>query len=185
MREASERLLCDEFQRFVAIKGTAENTSLSDLSVNHIVCAHSFHNFDLERCKNEFARILKPSGTVNLIWNKRLVECDEFSKEYESLIQRYASNLENKDLKRFNQNEFSRFFGSDCYSVVSLPNQQNLDLEGIKGRLLSDDLIPSKGEDGFVEMINELEYLFNKFNQCGKITMRYETEAYAGRFNIA
>lgn len=185
MREASERLLCDEFQRFVAIKGTAENTTLSDASVSHIVCAHSFHKFDFEKCKNEFARILKPSGTVNLIWNRRLAECDEFSQEFDRLIQRYSVNNEKKTLKRLTSDEFSIFFGSDSYSVVSLPNQQHLDLEGIKGRLLSDDFLPSQGEDGFNEMMAELESLFERYNQCGRITMRYETEAYAGRFNIA
>jgi hypothetical protein len=34
-------------------------------------------------------------------------------------------------------------------------------------------------------MITELVRLFDQFSQSGKIVMRYETEAYAGRFSIA
>ncbi len=185
MRIVAERLLGDEFQRFVSIMGTAESTSLPDCSVNHIVCAQSFHWFDLEKCKNEFLRILKPNGTVIIIWNKRIVESDAFSMEYERLLQRYTPNPEKMQLNKISETECSKFFGSDCYSVISLPNQQVLDLDGIKGRFLFDDCHPELNDEGYNEMINELVHLFDQFSQSGKIVMRYETEAYAGRFNIA
>ncbi len=185
MRTIAERLLGDEFQRFVSIMGTAENTTLPDSSVNHIVCAQSFHWFDLEKCKYEFVRILKPNGTVTIIRNKRVVESDAFSLAYEQLLQRCTLKLEKRQLDQISETELSKFFGSECYSVISLPNQQVLDQDGIKGRFLSDDCIPVLDEEGYNETIIELGQLFDQFNQSGKVTLRYETEAYAGRFNIA
>lgn len=185
MRVVAERLLGDEFQRFVSIMGTAENTTLPETSVNHIVCAQSFHWFDLEKCKKEFIRILKPNGSVIIIRNKRIVENDAFSLEYERLLQRYTLNPEKMLFNKVSETEFSQFFGSDCYSVLSLPNQQVLDLDGIKGRFLFDDCLAELDNNEYNEMVTELVRLFDQFSQSGKIMMRYETEAYAGRFNIA
>ncbi|MCX7774275.1 MAG: class I SAM-dependent methyltransferase [Clostridia bacterium] len=185
MRETSERLLCDEFQRFVAIKGAAENTTLPDHSVHHIACAQSFHWFDMPSCRKEFTRILKTNGTVTLIWNRRAVESDEFASEYEKLIQRYMLDSSNSAFNKLSEVEASRFFGSGCYSVLSLPNQQTFDFEGLKGKLLSDSCIPMPGEPGYDDMIEDLKALFELYHDSGRITMRYETEAYAGRLHIA
>lgn len=185
MRTAAERLLGDEFQRFVSIKGTGENTTLSDASVHHIVCANSFHFFDSQKCREEFSRILKPNGTVTLIWNRRDVEADPFTHEYERLIRRYSKSSEKKDLHKISPTEFSDFFGTDRFAFISLPNMQILDMDGMKGGLLSHEDLPSFGHEGYNEMLQDLRTLFDHYNQSGKVILHYETEAYAGQLRRA
>ena len=72
MRRTAEILL-EEYQKFVSICGTAENTSLTKNSVDFVICAQAFHWFDKSACKKEFQRILKPNGKAVLLWNKRKV----------------------------------------------------------------------------------------------------------------
>lgn len=185
MRETAERILCDEFPRFVSLCATAENTTLSDASIHHIVCAQSFHRFDMKRCKEEFKRILKPGGSIVLIWNRRIIEADDFSSEYEALIKRYSKDYDKGNDRKFTESDYADFFGSASYSVLSLPNQQSLDLEGLKGRMLSGSYIPAHGEEGHIQLMEELEILFELYNEAGKVTMKYETEAYAWNLNRA
>lgn len=184
MRETAERILCDEFPRFVSLNATAENTTLSAASIHHIVCAQSFHFFDMEKCKKEFTRILKPGGSIALIQNRPVVESDEFSHEYEALIKRY-SNYDGNNGNTCNENVYADFFRESRFSVFSLPDQLALDFETLKSRMISFPDLPAQGEKGYFELMEELEILFELYNQSGKVVLRYQTEAYAGKFSLA
>jgi ubiquinone/menaquinone biosynthesis C-methylase UbiE len=54
-----------------ALKGTAEEIPLPDQSVDVITVAQAWHWVDVERATAEAARVLKPGGTLGLIWNRR------------------------------------------------------------------------------------------------------------------
>ena len=54
-----------------ALKGTAEEIPLPDQSVDIITVAQAWHWVDVERGTAEAARVLRPSGTLGLIWNRR------------------------------------------------------------------------------------------------------------------
>ncbi|HEY0277791.1 MAG TPA: class I SAM-dependent methyltransferase [Solirubrobacterales bacterium] len=54
-----------------ALKGTAEEIPLPDASVDVITVAQAWHWVDVERATAEAARVLKPGGTLALIWNRR------------------------------------------------------------------------------------------------------------------
>lgn len=183
MRETAERILCDEFPRFVSLDATAENTTLSDVSIHHIVCAQSFHFFNIDKCKKEFARILRPGGSVALIRSRPVVDNDEFSHEYEALVRRY-SNDEGNNRTKINENLFSDFFPASSFLVFSLPDQLILDFEALKGRMLFFSDMPALGEKGYHELIEELEILFELYNQSGKVVLKYKTEAYAGKLGL-
>jgi SAM-dependent methyltransferase len=51
--------------------GTAEQVPLVDRSVDAVVVAQAFHWFDPPEALAEIARVLRPGGTVSLIWNER------------------------------------------------------------------------------------------------------------------
>jgi ubiquinone/menaquinone biosynthesis C-methylase UbiE len=67
MRETLEATLPEVH----AVKGTAENIPLPDQSMDVITVAQAWHWVDVERATAEAARVLKPGGTLGLIWNRR------------------------------------------------------------------------------------------------------------------
>jgi SAM-dependent methyltransferase len=62
----------DEMRALVpapAVAGTAEAIPLPDSSVDAIVVGQAFHWFDPPAALGEMARVLRPGGTVGLMWN--------------------------------------------------------------------------------------------------------------------
>src|SRR5947209_3039744 len=52
-------------------KGTAEATGLPDAVATAVLVAQAFHWFDAPAALGEFHRILRPLGSVALLWNER------------------------------------------------------------------------------------------------------------------
>jgi SAM-dependent methyltransferase len=70
MRAAGEKRL-QEYEGFSSVIGTGENTSLEADSVYLITAASAFHWFDPALFYAECRRILRPGGSVAIIYNKR------------------------------------------------------------------------------------------------------------------
>ena len=54
-----------------ALQGTATRIPLADATLDAVVCAQSFHWFATPAALAEIRRVLKPGGTLGLIWNNR------------------------------------------------------------------------------------------------------------------
>ncbi len=178
MRKAGEKELA-EYKKFISIDGTAETTNLKDDSVELITAGQAFHWFDLPETKKEFARILSPGGTVALIWNSRKKDSTLFSKDYEQLLHDFGIDYKKVDHKNIDTNILDAFFGN--YELKKFPNYQDLDLEGLKGRLLSSSYIPSKNHHTFNKMTERTEEIFRKSEKKGKVRIDYDTEVYYGK----
>jgi len=63
--------LADALPAVRALKGTAEGIPLPDASVDLITAAQSWHWVDESRALPEAARVLKPGGSLALVWNIR------------------------------------------------------------------------------------------------------------------
>ena len=53
-----------------ALAGAAEAIPLEDASVDAVLVGQAFHWFERERALAEIARVLRPGGTVGLLWNR-------------------------------------------------------------------------------------------------------------------
>lgn len=174
MRRAAEDLLRD-FPKFVSVDGTAENTTLETASVDFVTAAQAFHWFDPERTRAEFRRILRPGGFVALMWNERLLDANDFLREYENFIIRYGRDYQQVRHDNIDVEKLNNFFRSD-FSQRSFPNVQRLDFEGLRGRMLSSSYMPTESDERFERMILELKSLFDKYAENGKIEILYDTK---------
>jgi len=179
MREAGERLLKGS-ANFTSVGGTAEETTLQDASVDFITAGQAFHWFDRNRCRTEFARILKPGGWVVLIWNDRRTAASQFLVEYEKLLQTHATDYSKVDHKQIDDDVVKEFFGFEP-AKKTFPSSQDFDFQGLKGRLLSSSYAPEPGQRGHYEMLHDLEKLFKARQENGRIRFIYDTVLYCGK----
>jgi SAM-dependent methyltransferase len=178
MRDAVEPSLQKQ-SRFHSISGTAEATTLDDQSVDLITSAQAFHWFEAGSTKNEFRRILKPSGRVALVWNQRDTRT-QMQQNYEGLLRNYVSDYENLVHTRIEDDSIDEFLDGSSIEIYSFANQQVLDFDGLLGRMKSSSYVPVSDVDTFSRMVNDLKTLFEKNQRDGKIYFDYETKLYIG-----
>jgi ubiquinone/menaquinone biosynthesis C-methylase UbiE len=180
MREACERRLGSQ-PRFTSVAATAEATTLDDASVDLVTAGQAFHWFDSERARAEFARILKPAGWVALVWNWRRKDETPFLAAYERLLAAYRTDRGEAEIWRLGDEMAAKFFGSGSFEKVTFDNEQVLDLDGFKGRLLSISYVPVEGEPGSDEMLRNVEKIFREHQNSGTVRIEYDTKVYYGQ----
>jgi|SRR5215211_212294 len=180
MREAGERRLA-RYPRFTSIAATAEATTLEDASVDLVTAGQAFHWFDPERARTEFARILEPAGWVALIWNRRRKDDTPFLAAYERLLETYKKDRDRAEIWRRGDEMASALFGPGSFEEATLYNEQVVDLDGLKGRLLSISYVPAEGEPGSDEMLRDAEEIFDDHQSGGRVSIEYDTKVYYGQ----
>jgi SAM-dependent methyltransferase len=179
MREAAEALLAD-WPRFRSVAGTAEATTLDAASVDLVVSAQAFHWFEPVATRAEVIRILRPGGWVALLWNTRRVESSPFLRAYEDLLARYGTDYQRIRHDRIDRGVLAGFLGTEM-ARHAVPNPQSLDLETLRGRLLSASYTPPAGHPDREPMVRALEALFERHQRDGHVRFDYETRIYLGR----
>jgi SAM-dependent methyltransferase len=174
MREAGESYL-NRYANFRSIAGTAEHTALRDHSIDMVTAAQAFHWFELEKFRTECIRILRNKAIVCLIWNQRDFQSTKFLQEYEALLNKYSIDYQRIRHDNITRDDLQLFFGQEEIHFAQFPYIQLLDLDGLKGRLLSSSYVPMEGHPLFNEMINAFEECFLAHNQNGRVELLYET----------
>ena len=64
-------VLSQSLPQIPALLGTAEEIPLPDNSVDTVLVAQAWHWFDPQRATQEIARVLRPGGSLGLVWNTR------------------------------------------------------------------------------------------------------------------
>jgi ubiquinone/menaquinone biosynthesis C-methylase UbiE len=179
MRAAAEEFLKD-FPKFTSVDGTAENTNLPDNSVDLVVAAQAFHWFDKDKTPAEFRRISRGSGFVALIWNERQLDTNDFLRAYEELLKKYGTDYEKVRHDNLDKAVFEKSFQAEFSSKTFL-NAQTLDFDGLRGRMLSSSYMPAETDARFAPLINDLQRLFDKYAESGKIQILYSTNIFYTR----
>ncbi len=176
MRAAAASCLA-EFPFFRLVDGTSSDTTLAGGSVDLVVAAQAFHWFDAEKTRHEFKRILRPDGWIALIWNIRQLDSTPFLREYELFLQLYSRDYETVRHENITDAEIADFFNGP-FEARSFPNVQDFDFDGLKGRMLSSSYMPSESDPVYPKMIADLDTLFAKHAENGKIKVFYDTKVY-------
>jgi SAM-dependent methyltransferase len=179
MRAAAERWLQADLH-FHSVAGRAEATTLPDASVDFIVAAQACHWFDLEKARAEFSRMLRPGGRVVLLWNRRLKDTTPFLRDYEALLQTYATDYVDVQHERITSAVLEGFFAPG-FQLQALPNEQDFDYEALEGRLLSSSYAPGSSDPRHGPMLAALHGVFHRHEFNGRVRFDYETQVYFGR----
>ena len=179
MREAAEKLLA-QYPAFLSVEGSAEATTLPDLSFDFVVAGQAFHWFDGTKAKREFKRILKRDGWTVLVWNERRLDTTPFLQSYEKLLLKYGTDYPVVRHENI-YGDIAELFAPNGYELRVFDNQQVFDFEAAKGRLLSASYAPAPGHENFDAMLHDLHSIFEAHQQSGSVTFEYETKVYFGR----
>ena len=174
MRESAELAYLKD-SNFISVNGTAEKSNLKEISIDIIFSAQAFHWFNVSETKNEFKRILKPDGHIVFVWNVRK-ENDEFQTGYE-LILKSLPEYNKVTHRNISDKEIVDFFAPKTFEKTSLPNFQEFNLDGLKGRLKSSSYCPKEGPR-YERLMSEINRLFYQFEKQGMIRFEYETIIY-------
>lgn len=178
MRAAAEAALASQ-PGFHSVAATAEDTTLPEATVACVTAAQAWHWFDATAASREFRRIAEPGGWVALVWNARR-DNSPFLAEYDALIARYSSDYVQVNHRNVGADDLAAAFGTDL-ALLTAPNVQRFDFEGLAGRLLSSSYAPAAGHPQHAPMLTALRELFDRYQADGQVELAYETRAYYGR----
>jgi len=171
MRDAA-----DPHPQVTWIAASAEATTLSERSVDLIVCAQAFHWFRHDEALAEFHRVLAPGGRLALIWNDDDRD-DPVTNAYRHAVTRAAA----RDWTGKNPFTPERLGDSGLFSPPRMQHflhSQPLDLAGFIGRACSASYVPRHGEL-YDRMIEDLTAVHAKHaDAAGHVALGYRTDLY-------
>ncbi len=168
-----------QFANFVAVRGTAEATTLKAGLADFVTAAQAFHWFDPGPTKREFKRILKPGGWVVLLWNER-VDTTPFNRAYEQLLVRFGIDY-HKVKPLWTKTALPEFFGSSGFRKAVFDNPQTFDRAGLTGRILSASYMPHRGHPNYPPMLGAIDNLFDEYQKNGEVRLEQETRMFYGK----
>lgn len=167
---AEMRAACSELERsYPKLRcraGTAEATELPDAFADLITVGQAMHWFDLDRTRNEFARVLKSGGWCAVVYNNRRTGGDPFHDAYEQFMLDFGIDYVSVKQQHVGRKRLAQFFSPHRMECATFPNPQRLTIEALEGRVLSSSYMPQPGHAGYPAMKAALELLFSR-NQTG------------------
>lgn len=178
MRREAEREL-GHIPGFNSVDGMAAATALEDQSVDAIACAQAFHWFNREDTRAEWRRILRPQGTVALIWNFIDTDHPIGRAYYEFLVASGPSAREviATSLATAQQNVLFPAGVGERYEVL---HGQPMDWRGLLARVHSSSYLPKSDEPGYAAMLERLEDFFRRSADKETITLPHRAVAIHG-----
>ena len=131
---------------FFSVNGTAENTNLTDSSIDFLTVGQAFHRFNSEMFRLEANRILRKTDNVIILWNRinyknpifndLLLAIKESYTEYRS---RFAcsSEIEGSMLEIEENNKSASDFYYGTSEFATFPNNFELSKENFKKLCMS------------------------------------------------
>jgi SAM-dependent methyltransferase len=157
---------------FRVLDGTAEAIPLMDSSVDAVTVAQAFHWFQGDAALAEIHRVLRRSGAVALVWNRRLPE-DPVDDAIEAIIAPYR-----EDTPAYRSGAWrAAFERTPLFGPLEerqFPNLQVLDAEALVARVTSISFVaalPAFERMGVVRKVRALA-------AGGAVTLRYSTEVH-------
>lgn len=160
--------------------GAAESMPVPTASVDLITAAQAFHWFEIEAARTEFLRVLRPLGTVALIWNDR-VHADPVNAALNELFARHGGAKRTALIAHEDRSQVAPFFGATVPVERTWPHEHQLDEAGLASLAFSRSYMPDRGTAPGQVVYQQVDELFDRFATGGRIAVRYATVAMVGR----
>lgn len=180
MRQAAEQRLGPAYPAFHSVAGKAEATTLPDASVDLVVAAQALHWFDIDACRREFLRVLKPRGALVFLYNSRVHDASQFMHDYDALVQRHSIDYKRIRHENLGPEVFSRLYGTADYGYATVENPQAVGHEQLIARARSSSYLPGHDDPRHADMLAELDAQFERHRQDDRVVFVYKTEIYWG-----
>lgn len=178
MRRAAEARLAAR-SGFHSVAGSAEATGLAPASIDLAIAFQAFHWFDVAKTRAELERILVPGGQVALVWNARRAGGTPLLEDYEALLQRFGTDYRQVGHRGLPRERLAGLFGGP-FDHHRFDNHQDLDLDGLRARLLSSSYVPAAGHPDHAPMLAELERIFRAHADDETVRLEYDVDLYVG-----
>jgi SAM-dependent methyltransferase len=109
---AAMRATLAELSAIETLEGSATAIPMADASVDAIVCAQAFHWFATREALAEMHRVLKPGGTLGLIWNSK-DDSLGWVKRFFAIIEPYEG-----DAPRFHNRKWREVFPAPGFAPL-------------------------------------------------------------------
>jgi SAM-dependent methyltransferase len=153
------------------VVGSAESIPLADASADAVVVAQAFHWFDPPRALVEIARVLRPGGTLGLVWNTR--------DERVGWVRRLSAVIGSESLER-RQLEVA-FAASGLFGALearTFRHEQRLTREALLGLVESRSYCATRPADERERVLASVGALFDEEAAGGEVVLPYVTSAY-------
>lgn len=157
----------------------AEALPVADGSVDALVCATAFHWFATPRALAEFRRVLRPGGSLGLIWNVRDNDVP-WVRQLSEITDRYQDDAPRQKSQAW-RGVFPAPGFTPLHETVMRHDHAGTPEEVIIGRTLSTSFIAALPDDRRALMVDEVRALIDATPElAGKSEVRfpYVTRAY-------
>jgi ubiquinone/menaquinone biosynthesis C-methylase UbiE len=150
-----------------AVAGTAEAIPVESASVDAVTVGQAFHWFDGDAALAEIHRVLRPGGSLALLWNVQRME-DPIHASIEELIERYCVGIPRHRAREW-RSAFERTSLFEPLEEVEFPHSQRLDAEGVAARVGSISAIAALPDPERGQVLDRAR----SFAEGGEVTLRY------------
>jgi ubiquinone/menaquinone biosynthesis C-methylase UbiE len=155
-----------------ALDGTAESTPLATASADAVTVAQAFHWFDGDAALAEIHRVLRPAGSLAIVWNRRRMD-DPLNRAVEELIAPYRGHAPALRTNAWRVAfERTELFGP--LEEHAFPNEQSLDADGLVDRVASISFIAALAEAERAGVLRAVRALAGD----GPVIVRHDTEVH-------
>jgi SAM-dependent methyltransferase len=155
---------------------SAENTGLTDHSIDLITVGQAIHWFDPQPARMEFQRILKPDGWLALLRNYGTD--DVYEKAVAPLFGDFAKP---QPASRISSQSPDFYFGNRDFQIVRFPFEFALDWDSFLGSLLSSAWTPVETSPDFAAFTSQARQVFDRLARNGRVVSSGETELVVGQ----
>lgn len=163
----------------LVLDASAENTTLSNNSVDIITVAQAIRWFDPEPARREMMRILKRQGWLALLRNygtnqEREEVIGSLSTEEYGADFTVVNQLPKENLNRF-------YFGNDNFRKLTFPFRFEQNYEEFIGALTSASFMPDEDHPLFDRLKTKARQIFFEYSKDGAWLVEGETELIIGQ----